>query len=69
MRQPEVVRYLEVGDFADGVVFDSLREIGTTLAIQVVPFGIEERLLISRNITQLEVVAPHELAAIFAGGR
>jgi two-component system phosphate regulon sensor histidine kinase PhoR len=57
VRQPEVVRYLEVGDFADGVVFDSLREIGTTLAIQVVPFGIEERLLISRNITQLEAVA------------
>ena len=57
VRQPEVVRYLEAGDFADGIVFDSLREIGTTLAIQVVPFGIEERLLISRNITQLEAVA------------
>jgi two-component system phosphate regulon sensor histidine kinase PhoR len=57
VRQPEVVRYLEVGDFTDAVVFDSLREIGTTLAIQVVPFGIEERLLISRNITQLEAVA------------
>ena len=57
VRQPEVVRYLEVGDFTEGVVFDSLREIGTTLAIQVVPFGIDERLLISRNITQLEAVA------------
>jgi two-component system phosphate regulon sensor histidine kinase PhoR len=57
VRQPEVVRYLEGGDFTDGVVFDSLREIGTTLAIQVVPFGIDERLLISRNITQLEAVA------------
>ena len=57
VRQPEVVRYLEGGDFTDGVVFDSLREIGTTLAIQLVPFGIEERLLISRNITQLEAVA------------
>jgi signal transduction histidine kinase len=39
------------------VVVDSLREPGTTLSIQVVPFGIEERLLISRNITQLEAVA------------
>ena len=57
VRQPEVVRYLEGGDYAEGVVFDSLREIGTTLAIQVVPFGIDERLLISRNITQLEAVA------------
>ena len=35
----------------------SLREPGTTLSIQVVPFGVEERLLISRNITQLEAVA------------
>jgi two-component system phosphate regulon sensor histidine kinase PhoR len=57
VRQPEVVRYLEAGDFTDGVVVPSLREIGTTLSIQVVPFGDEERLLISRNITQLEAVA------------
>jgi two-component system phosphate regulon sensor histidine kinase PhoR len=57
VRRPEVVRYLEAGDFTDGIVFDSQREIGTTLAIQVVPFGIDERLLISRNITQLEAVA------------
>ena len=57
VRQPEVVRYLEAGDFSESVVFDSLREIGTTLAMQVVPFGIDERLLISRNITQIEAVA------------
>ena len=57
VRQPEVVRYFEIGDFTDAVVVDSLREPGTTLSIQVVPFGIEERLLISRNITQLEAVA------------
>ena len=57
MRQPEVVRYLETGDYTDAVVIDSLREAGTTLSIQVVPFGVEERLLISRNITQLEAVA------------
>ncbi len=56
-RQPEIVRYFEAGDFADAVVVDSLRETDTTLSIQVVPFGVDERLLISRNITQLEVVA------------
>jgi two-component system phosphate regulon sensor histidine kinase PhoR len=39
------------------VVVPSLREPGVTLSMQVVPFGIEERLLISRNISQLEVVA------------
>jgi two-component system phosphate regulon sensor histidine kinase PhoR len=57
MRQPEVVRYLEGGDYTDAIIVDSLREPGTTLSIQVVPFGVEERLLISRNITQLEAVA------------
>ena len=57
MRQPEVVRYLETGDYTDAVVIDSLRDAGTTLSLQVVPYGVEERLLISRNITQLEAVA------------
>ena len=57
VRQPEVVRYFETGDFADAVVIESLREPGVTLSIQVVPFGVEERLLISRNISQLEAVA------------
>ena len=57
VRQPEIVQYLETGNFADSVVVDSQREPGTTLSIQVVPFGIDERLLISRNITQVEAVA------------
>ena len=57
LRQPEVVHYIESGDFAEGITVESLREIGATLSIQVVPFGVEERLLISRNITQVEAVA------------
>jgi len=57
VRQPEVIRYFEAGDFTDSVVVDSMRDAGTTLAIQVVPFGVEQRLLISRNITQVEAVA------------
>ena len=57
VRQPEVVRYFEAADFTDAVVVESLREAGTTLSIQVVPFGVDERLLISRNITQVEAVA------------
>ena len=57
MRQPEVVQYLETANFTDALVVDSQREPGTTLSIQVVPFGIEERLLISRNVTQVEAVA------------
>ncbi len=57
VRQPEFVRYLEAGDFSEPVIIESQREAGLTLAIQIVPFGVEERLLISRDITRLEAVA------------
>ena len=56
VRQPEFVRFLETGDFADPIAIESQREFGVTLAIQIVPFGVEEKLLISRDITRLEAV-------------
>jgi two-component system phosphate regulon sensor histidine kinase PhoR len=57
VRQPEVARYLEAADFSEPVIIESQREAGLTLAIQIVPFGVEERLMISRDITRLEAVA------------
>jgi two-component system phosphate regulon sensor histidine kinase PhoR len=36
---------------------ESQRDPGMTLAIQVVPFGIAEKLLITRDVTQIEAVA------------
>jgi two-component system phosphate regulon sensor histidine kinase PhoR len=57
VRQPEFVRFLEVGDFSEPVIIESQRDAGVTLAIQIVPFGVEEKLLISRDITRLEAVA------------
>ena len=57
VRQPEFVRYLETADFADAVIVESQREAGATLSIQIVPFGVAEKLLISRDITRLEAVA------------
>jgi two-component system phosphate regulon sensor histidine kinase PhoR len=57
VRQPDFVRFLEAGDFAEPITIESQREAGLTLAIQIVPFGIDERLLISRDITRLEAVA------------
>jgi two-component system phosphate regulon sensor histidine kinase PhoR len=57
VRQPEFVRYLDIGDFGESVVIDSEREVATTLAIQIVPFGVAEKLLIARDVTQLEAVA------------
>jgi len=57
VRQPAFVQYLAGGDFSEPVVLESQREAGTTLSIQVVPFGVEEKLLMSRDITRLEAVA------------
>jgi two-component system, OmpR family, phosphate regulon sensor histidine kinase PhoR len=57
VRAPEVIRYLDAGAFAEPVVVASPREAGVTLSFQVVPFGDDERLLLSRDITQLEATA------------
>ena len=56
-RQPEFVRYVESEDQADGIVIDSQRDAGVTLSLQIVPFGIAEKLLIARDVTRLEAVA------------
>jgi two-component system phosphate regulon sensor histidine kinase PhoR len=57
VRQPEVIRYLETGDFSEPVVVASQREPGVTLSIQVVPYGDEQKLLLSRDITRIEATA------------
>jgi len=57
VRQPAFVQYLANGDFSEPVVIDSQREAGMTLSIQIVPFGMEQKLLMSRDITRLEAVA------------
>jgi len=57
VRQPAFVQYLAGGEFSEPVVIASQREEGTTLSIQIVPFGMEEKLLMSRDITRLEAVA------------
>jgi len=57
VRQPEFVRYLEAGDYRDAVVVASHREGTETLAIQIVPFGVAEKLLIARDVTHMEAVA------------
>jgi two-component system, OmpR family, phosphate regulon sensor histidine kinase PhoR len=56
VRHPAFVRYLSAGDYSEPVVIDSHRDPGIVLSIQVVPFGVEEKLLISRDITRVEAV-------------
>jgi len=57
VRQPAFVQSLAGGDYSEPVVVASQREAGATLSIQIVPFGVEEKLLMSRDITRLEAVA------------
>ncbi len=57
VRQPAFVQYLASGDFHEPVVFASMREGTSTLSVQIVPFGVEEKLLMSRDVTRLEAVA------------
>ncbi len=57
VRQPAFVAYLEAGDHRGAAVLDSQRDPGTTLEVQIVPFGVAEKLLISRDITEIEGVA------------
>jgi two-component system phosphate regulon sensor histidine kinase PhoR len=57
VRQPEFIRYLDAGDYSEPVVVDAQREASQTLSLQIVPFGAEERLLISHDVTRIEAVA------------
>jgi two-component system, OmpR family, phosphate regulon sensor histidine kinase PhoR len=57
VRQPEFVAFLLASDHSESLVIDSQREPGVSLSIQIVPFGVAEKLLISRDITRIEAVA------------
>jgi two-component system phosphate regulon sensor histidine kinase PhoR len=57
VRQPEFVRYLDAGDYGESIVMPSSREPGHMLAVQLVPFATDKKLLMSRDVTQLEAVA------------
>jgi len=54
VREPEFVRFLQSGDYADPLVLRSSRHAGLTLLLQVVPFGEEQKMIVSRDISQLE---------------
>jgi two-component system, OmpR family, phosphate regulon sensor histidine kinase PhoR len=57
VRQPEFHGYLEAGDYAASVIVASNRDAGRTLALQLVPFAAEQKLLMSRDVTELEAVS------------
>ncbi len=54
VRQPEFARYLQGSDHEEALVMASARRRGLTLLVQVIPYGDDQKLVISRDISQLE---------------
>ena len=54
VRDPEFVRYLEAGDFAAAVRFRPVRRPGLSLAVQMIPYGESQTLMLVRDVTQEE---------------
>ena len=56
VRQAQFTDYLSAQNYAEPLMMKSLRNPDLTLSIQLVPFGDGQKLLLSRDITQLERV-------------
>ncbi|HEX6138200.1 MAG TPA: phosphate regulon sensor histidine kinase PhoR [Casimicrobiaceae bacterium] len=56
LRQPEFHRYLDAGDYGASIIVASNRDPGRRLALQLVPFAADQKLLMSRDVTELEAV-------------
>lgn len=54
VRQPEFVEYLQAGNFSEPMVLKAARHDDLVLSIKLISYGDNKRLVISRDITQLE---------------
>ncbi len=54
IRQPDFVAYMQTGDFAEPLVMRLQRGEAMVLSVRVVPYGQDQKLLLSRDITQAE---------------
>ncbi|HEX5364529.1 MAG TPA: phosphate regulon sensor histidine kinase PhoR, partial [Gallionella sp.] len=54
VRQPEFIEYLNAADFGEPLVMSPARHDDMVLSIKFIPYGDDKRLMISRDITQLE---------------
>ena len=54
IRHPEFVAYLERGQYEEPLIYRDGRVAGLSLQLQIVPYGAEQKLLVARDITQLE---------------
>ena len=56
IRQSQFTDYLAAHNYREPLIFKSTRNRELALSIQLIPFGDEQKLLISRDITQMERV-------------
>jgi two-component system, OmpR family, phosphate regulon sensor histidine kinase PhoR len=56
VRQPEFVEYMQESKFNNPLIIRPARHEGMVLSIKLIPYGMNKRLLISRDITQFERV-------------
>jgi two-component system, OmpR family, phosphate regulon sensor histidine kinase PhoR len=54
VREPDFVAFLQGGDYAQPLLFHSRRNSQSTLLIQIIPYGERQKLVLSRDITQLQ---------------
>jgi len=53
-RQPEFVQYLSTANYSEPLILRGSRQDDMVLSVKVVPYGINKKLLISRDITHFE---------------
>ncbi len=54
VRQPDFVHYLEKGDYEEPFLYHPIRREGAALLVQVIRFGDQRKMVISRDVSQLE---------------
>lgn len=54
VRQPDFVEHIESGREGEAFLFRPVRREGLTLSIQLIPFGEDQRMILSRDVTQIE---------------
>src|SRR5262249_24879680 len=56
VRQPQLIEYLQAQNYGEPLVLRLSRETDIILSVQLVPYGDRQKLVISRDITDLERV-------------
>ncbi len=54
VRQPDFIEYLQMANFSEPLVMSPVRQDELRLSVKLIDYGDNKRLLISRDITQLE---------------